>query len=64
MNNLIGKQAILSQSVYSELKGRTLTITDTDTNEQGETIIATDIQHPDDPNTNLWVNISEINLVV
>jgi hypothetical protein len=59
MNKLIGKKAILIQSVYSKLNGTTFTIIDTDINEQGETIIETDIQHPDDTNTNLWVNISE-----
>jgi hypothetical protein len=60
MNKLINSTAILKETPYSELKDVSFKITDTDTNELGETILCTDISHPEYKDTKLWVNISDV----
>lgn len=58
------KKAILVQSCYTQLNGTEFEVISTDINDVGETIVETNISHPECPNVNLWVNISETNLVV
>jgi hypothetical protein len=57
-NSLVDKRVILNDLVYSHLNGKRAIITEVSTNSSNDIIACTNIPHPEDKNTFLWINIS------
>ncbi len=58
-----GKIVLIKDSMHSKLNGKKVKVLEEDINENGDTILALDIPHPEDENTKLWVNSDEVELV-
>ncbi len=52
------KRVILKDLMYSHLNGKRAMITEVGTNTLNDIIACTDIPHPEDNNTFLWINLS------
>jgi len=56
----IQKRVVLKDCVHSENNGMTTIITNAQYNDVNEIILCTEIKHPEDETTFLWVNASQV----
>lgn len=62
--DLIDKTITLKDCVHSQCNGKRTKVLFQEFNESKEIILCVDLEHPEDPNTLLWVNISQVDSVI
>jgi hypothetical protein len=59
----LGRQVQISDCVHSQTEGQVCTILEGVDGFDGECILRTDLRHPEDPDTFLWVNENQVKII-
>lgn len=62
-NDFIQKRVVLKDCVHKQHNGITTIITHAECNELGDVVACTELLHPEDRNTHLWINTSQIDYI-